>query len=295
MTLQFGVQKACSVATVAVLAALTLPAAAAPLTMTNATTSVTVNGGETVNSSHLVDYDGYFRYTDLATSEETSWSIDPVLIGPGASPTVTVLSNGSAGGLGSPTGPVGGPATSSTTTQGVSVTAVTELVGRNAKSTFTFAVSAGTLDGFTFLYYAENDLFGFDDDAAAFTGSIGGGDLALFQYDTSAGGLTVKVTSGALANAALALFGAELWSGWGAELETGDLSSLSADGSTFVTLGDLGLALAFTLTGTSATVVVNYETVAEVPPEIQIPEPVSAAGLGLGLLGLAALRRRVRR
>src|SRR4051794_39743874 len=53
------------------------PAVGSPITLSNATTILQVNGGEANNG--LVPFDGYFRYTDIATHEETTWSIDPVL------------------------------------------------------------------------------------------------------------------------------------------------------------------------------------------------------------------------
>lgn len=260
---------------------------AAPITLSNATTSVVVNGGEADNG--LVPDNGYFRYTDIAASEETTWSIDPLLRF--AEGTTAVLSNGATGGFGSPTDLGGGVVRSTATTRSISTQADTELVGSNAKTTFTFTAATGaTLDGATFVFYAENDLFGFDDDAAAFTGSIAGGDLALFMYDTAAGGLTVKLTGEAISGAALSLFGADLWTGFGTALEGGDLSVLSADGSNFETVGDLGLALAFSLSGTSATVIINYDTQPLPPDTNGVPEPNSLALVALGLA--AALYRR---
>ncbi len=44
---------------------------AAPKTLSNVTTSLTINGGEANNG--LVPYNGYFQYTDIAESEETTW------------------------------------------------------------------------------------------------------------------------------------------------------------------------------------------------------------------------------
>jgi hypothetical protein len=43
----------------------------APIVLSNATTVLLVNGGESNNG--LVPFDGYFRYTDVATGEETTW------------------------------------------------------------------------------------------------------------------------------------------------------------------------------------------------------------------------------
>lgn len=259
-------------------------ASALPLTLTSATTEVVVNGGEAGNG--LVPYDGYFRYTDLASAEETTWSVDPVLrFGSGAT---FVLSDGSTGGFGSPSDAGGGIIRSSAGVSDggllIDVSADTELLGSNARTTFRFTAS-GDMTGATFIFYAENDLFGFDDDTAAFTGSIAGGDLALFQFDSVAGGLTVRLDGAGLSGALLSAFGADLWTGFGTALEGGDLSVLSADGSNFATSGDLGLALAFSLSGREATVVVNYDT-QPLPPGV--PEPASAA---LALLGLAAAAR----
>ena len=247
-------------------AAFVAPLWAAPITLMNATTELVVNGGEAGNG--LVPYDGYFRYTDLATAEETTWSIDPTLRFAGGS--TTVLSASGASGLGSPTLVAGG-AESSALSGGITTTACTELIGSNTRTTFTFTAAAGTrLDGTNFVFYAENDLFGFGDDAAAFQGSFAGGDLALFQYDTGAGGLTVRMTSETSEGALLSTFGSGAWTGFGTALELGDLSVLSSDGSNFVSLGDLGLAVNFSLSGTTGTMVINYDT-QPLPPSI--PEP----------------------
>lgn len=253
----------------------------AGFTLSNGTTSVVVNGGEANNG--LVPYDGYFRYTDLGTAEETTWSIDPLLVF--GSGSTAVLSNGSTGGFGSPSDQGGGVIRSTAAVSGIDVQADTRLIGTNTQTTFSFSASTGTLDGTTFVFYAENDLFSFLDDTAAFTGSIAAGDLALFQYDSNVGGLTVKLTGEAASGATLSLFGAGLWSGWGTALEGGDLSVLSADGSNFATSGDLGLALAFTLSGNSATVTINYDT-QPLPPNA-VPEPSSIAMLTSTVVCLA--------
>ena len=63
---------------------------AAPVTLTNATTSLTVNGGEANNG--LIPFNGFFQYTDIAASEETTWSIDPLLVFSDSS--TLILSNG---------------------------------------------------------------------------------------------------------------------------------------------------------------------------------------------------------
>jgi len=239
------------------------PPANAAVTLLSATTQVVVNGGEANNG--LVPYNGYFRYTDLSAAEETTWSVDPLLVLKDGSSRV--LSNGSIGGLGSPSSAGGGVVRSTATIPDIaSVQADTELIGSNARTTFTFTAAAGNqLDGLVFIFYAENDLFSFSNDAAAFTGSIAGGNLTLFMFDSVAGGLSVRLNAKAVANSRLTLFGAGLWTGFGSALERGDLSVLSSDGSNFQTLGDLGLALAFSLNGASATVVVNYDTQPEPP------------------------------
>lgn len=270
------------------------PAFAAPIVLSNATTEVVVYGGEADNG--LVPLGGYFTYTDLTVAEETTWSIDPLLrFGDGST---AVLSNGAAGGFGSPSDVGGGVTESIAFTGSVMTVAHTELIGSNAKTTFDFiAAPETTLDGITFVFYAENDLFGFADDAASFEGSIAGDDLVLFQFDTDAGGLTVRMTGEAGSGATLSLFGAGLWAGWGTALEGGDLSVLSTDGSNFETVGDLGLAFAFTLTGTSATVIVNYDTQPEPPVIGGVPEPSTFILAGMGLIGLGfqRFRKTVRR
>jgi PEP-CTERM motif len=257
----------------------------APIVLSNATTSLTVNGGEANNG--LVPYNGYFQYTDLGAAEETTWSVDPLLVF--ASGATSVLSDGSTGGFGSPIDLGGGVVRSTASTQGISVQADTQLVGSNARTTFLFS-SASDMTGTTLVFYAENDLFGYADDAAAFTGSIAGGDLALFQYDTTAGGLTVRMSGENVANSALSLFGAGIWTAWGEGLEGGDLSLLSSEGSNFATLGDLGLALAFDLSGNTASLVVNYDT-QPIPPATT-PEPATLGIIALGLAAATTIRRR---
>lgn len=264
---------------------------AAPVTLTNASTELIVNGGEANNG--LVPFNGYFRYTDLGASEETTWSIDPFLRYSDGS--TSILSNGASSGFGSPSD-IGGSVVRSNATisSRVDVQADTELLGSNAKTTFSFTdLSGGGLDGTDFVFYAENDLFGFADDAASFTGSIGGDDLALFMFDSSAGGLSVKLTGSAISGATLDLFGAGIWTGWGTSLESGDLSVLSSDGSNFATLGDLGLALGFSLTGNSATLIINYDT--QPNPPTTVPEPTTVALLGLGIVGITLRRRKTGR
>jgi hypothetical protein len=263
-------------------------AAAAPVVLSNPTTSVTVNGGESGNG--LVPLGGFFDYTDLNTGATPTWSIDPFLRFSGGS--TTVLSNGAAGGFGSPVNLGGGLVGNSAVTGAVTTSAVTELTGSIARTTFTFAAAPGTsLDGTIFGFYAENDILGFGDDTAAFTGSIAGGDLALFQYDTVGGGITVRLSGVATSGAALTAFGSGLWTGFGTDLESGDLSVLSADGSNFVSgPGDLGLALAFALSGNSASIIVDYTT-QPLPPGV-VSEPSGIALAGLALLALVGRSRR---
>jgi hypothetical protein len=256
----------------------------AAVTLSNATTEVVVNGGEANNG--LIPYDGYFRYTDLGQAEETTWSIDPLLVFSDSS--TAILSNGAAGGFGSPTDIGGGVVRSTASIPGiVDVQADTQLIGSNAQTTFTFTdLSRTNLDGTTFVFYSENDLFGAGDDEATFTGSIAGGNLALFQFDSAAGGLSVRMTGEEGTGSALTLFGAGIWTGWGTALEAGDLSVLSSDGSNFATIGDLGLALAFSLTGTTAVVTINYDTQPEPPSVAEITPVPTLSQWGLILLSL---------
>ncbi len=259
---------------------------AAPIVLSNASTTVSVNGGEAANG--LVPFGGFFDYTDVGAGATPTWSIDPVLRFAGG--TTAVLSNSAAGGFGSPTDLGGGLVGNSATTGTVTTSAVTELVGTIARTTFTFTAAVGTrLDGTTFLFYAENDILGFGDDTAAFSGSIAGGDLAMFQYDTIGGGITVRLSGVAGSGAATVAFGSGIWTGFGDDLEAGDFSVLSADGSNFVSgPGDLGLALAFSLSGSTATVTVDYTT-QPLPPG-RVPEPGS---LALACLGLLLVHRRL--
>lgn len=266
-------------------------ASAASLVLSNPTTSVTVNGGEAGNG--LVPFGGFFDYTDLIAGATPTWSIDPFLRF--SSGGTAVLSNGLVGGFGSPVDLGGGLVGNSAVTGAVTTGATTKLIGTIARTTFTFTAAPGTsLDGTVFGFYAENDILGFGDDTAAFTGSIAGGDLALFQYDTVGGGITVRLSGVATSGAALVAFGSGIWTGFGTDLESGDLSVLSADGSNFVGgPGDLGLALAFSLSGESASIIVDYTT-QPLPPGV-VSEPSDLALAGLALLALTAQRRSRRR
>ena len=257
--------------------------------LSNSTTSLQINGGEAING--LVPYDGYFRYTDLAANEETTWSIDPLLRFSDSS--TSVLSNGDAGGFGSPTD-IGGGVVRSTATSGfISTQADTELIGSNARTTFTFTAAPGNLlDGTTFVFYAENDLFGPQDDFTAFQGSIATNDLVLFQFDSAAGGLTVKMSGEAGVGSQLSLFGAGLWTAWGTDIENGDLSVLSSNGSNFVTTGDTGLALGFSLSGETATVIINYDSQSQPPVVTAVPEPSTLTTFVLGMFVLVWARRK---
>jgi hypothetical protein len=248
----------------------------AAITISNATTDLVVNGGEANNG--LVPYDGYFRYTDLGESEETTWSIDPLLVFSDTS--TAVLSNGGTGGFGSPTDIGGGVVRSTASIPGrVGVQADTQLIGSNAQTIFTFTdLSSSGLDGTTFVLYAENDLFGAGDDEATFTGSIGAGDLALFQFDSAARGLSVRMTGEAGIGSVLTLFGSGIWTAWGTALEAGNLSVLSSDGSNFATIGDLGLSLAFSLTGTTAVVTIDYDTQPQPPSDTPAMTKVPTMG-----------------
>ncbi len=263
---------------------------AIPVVLSNASTSVSVHGGEAGNA--LIPFGGYFDYMDLVAGTTTTWSVDPFLRF--ADTSVVALSAGGVGGFGSPLAGVG-TAVSSASTGAVSTTAVTELIGTIARTTFTFTAAPGaTLSGTTFGFYAENDILGFSDDTATFTGSIAGADLALFQYDTGAGGVTVRLSAAGGPGATLVSFGSGIYTAFGDALELGDLSVLSADGSNFkYGPGDLGLALAFSLSGITASLVVDYTT-QPLPPG-NVPEPESLALTALGLFALLAQRRFARR
>ena len=91
-------------AALTLLAAGTADVPAAPVTLVSATTGLVVFGGEANNG--LVPSGGYFDYTDVAAAELVTWSIDPVLVF--GSGQTAVLSNGAAGGFGSPVNLGGG-------------------------------------------------------------------------------------------------------------------------------------------------------------------------------------------
>lgn len=259
------------------------PANASPISLTNSTTTLTINGGEANNG--LVPYGGFLEYTDIAQGDETTWSVDPMLVFSDGS--TAVLSNGSAGGFGSPTLIGVGTIRSEASIDGrVSVRADTRLIGQNARTTFSFTdLSGAGLEGTRFVYYAENDIFSPGDDTALFLGSIGENNLELFQYESAQSDFFVRMAGDVRTGAELTSFGSGVWTGWGTALEAGDLSVLSADGSNFATSGDIGLALGFDLAGEQASLNVGYETV------VAIPEPATL-GLILPMLALAARRRR---
>jgi hypothetical protein len=271
-----------AVAAAAACLAIPLAVHAAPVTFQNATTRLTVNGGEANNG--LVPSGGYFDYFDIARNETTTWSIDPVLVFPSGTPKTVVLSNGSAGGFGSPTNLGNGIARSTGAGRGINVQADTQLVGPIARTTFTFT-STAPMDGVTFVFYAEDDLFSAANDSATFTGSIAQNNLALFQFDSATSDFFVKLTAHDATNAALTSFASGVWTGFGTSLEAGDLSVLAPDGSKFATTGDLGRALAFNLSGTTAGVTVDYQSVAEVP------EPATCATVTLAAIAFNRRRR----
>jgi hypothetical protein len=254
------------------------PVRAAPVVFENTDVKLTDYGGEANNG--LTTFGGYFAFVDKAFSnEETTWSVDPLVISPTG--LVTVLSNGSAGGFGSPNA----AGTSTATVGALAVSATTTLFGRTATTVTTFTLpQGGSLAGYKFVFYAENDIFGAQD-SAAFQGSIAGGNLRLNQYDTTTQSLTVVLTPGALVNATLTSFGSGKFTGFGEALATGNLSVLSTDGSNFDTSGDLGQALAFSLSGTTASVTVNYRT------QSIVPEPGALGLIGIGALALIRRRR----
>lgn len=230
------------------------------ITIQNETTTLVVNGGLPGNG--LVPYGGLFRYHDHShENEETTWSVDPVLI---TNQGVRVLSMRDRGGFGSPTRIDDSTVRCQANVQGIEVSVDIELVGTNARQTFRFR-SPTSLTGATFLYYAENDLFGHANDIASYTGLLDDGSLKLYMYDSAAGGLSVKLWGEGVKDAQLSMFGAGLWTAWGKSLETGRLRGLSKDGRNFRRLGDLGLALAFRLEGHAPVVVINYDS-QERPP-----------------------------
>lgn len=262
-------------------------AAAAPITLSNATTEVEVYGGEANNG--LTNSGGYFRYTDLASGEETTWSIDPVFIL--ANGAATVLSNGSAGGFGSPMDLGGGVVRSTTSVGIIAIQADTELIGTIARTTFTFTLTtAGSLSGHHLVFYAENDIVGFSSNVASFSGSIAGGNLVLNQTQTATGGLNVRLTGAPLSGAALTAFGSGVFSGFGSAIAASNLTVLSNDGSNFVHgPADLGLALDFTLADgvSSATLVVDYSVAPAVAGAVGAPT-MSVAALALVCVALMA-------
>lgn len=238
-------------------------ALAAPLSLRNETTTVVVNGGEMGNG--LVPYGGFLEYRDHAHgNEETTWSIDPVLIAGGRAVNLAAVRTG---GFGAPAKGEEDSIVCATRLGKTDVSCKIELVKSSARQTFKF--KGDKLDGVTFLYYAENDLFGHANDVAAYTGSIKQGDLALFMFDSHDGGLSVKLTGEAVSGSQLTLFGGGIWTEWGSRLERGDLRVLSPNGGNFARYGDLGLALAFELSGQEATVVINYDTQPAPPDDPQ--------------------------
>ena len=95
---RYPLAKLCgTAASLALLAGLAGPATAAPTLLSSASTDLVVNGGEAGNGP--VPYDGYFRYTDRAASEQATWSIDPMLHF--ANGSTAVLSDCGASGFGS--------------------------------------------------------------------------------------------------------------------------------------------------------------------------------------------------
>ena len=272
--------------TVLAAGALALPlvgeASAAPVVFDTAGATLSVDGGEA--DSSLTQRGGYYRYFDKASGAELTYSVEPLLIFPDASLAPVRLTQSAAGGFGTPT-LVGGAAQNLASVNGIDVTARTSLVDGFAVSTFDIA-STTSLAGVTFVFYAENDVVT-STNTATFAGGTALDDVVLYQNGGSIGNLTTVVLQpGKTTNADLSLFGSGVFSGFGGSLEAGDVSVLSNDGSNFVFgPGDLGLALAWSLSGTNASLTVSYGSAAAVP------EPASLSLLA-GSTGLLLARRR---
>jgi hypothetical protein len=233
------------------------------VSISNGFTELVVAGGMANNG--LIPRDGYYTVTDKTFSTTPTWSVDPVLRF--ADQSVLVLSNGTqSGAFGAPVLTSDGKAKNSSTKNGIAVQSVTELIGSNVKTTFSFKADSGIqLDGSNFVFYVENDIRGIFN-VADYTGSIGGNDLRLFQYSNDHA-FTVQLSGQAGEGATLERFGSGIWTGWGTILEGGNFeSALSTNGYNFATQGDLGLALGFRLSGTEASLIINYDS-QPLPPE----------------------------
>jgi len=272
-----------------------------PVVLENDVARVTVFGGLAGNG--LSNSGGYFDYFNKPRATNTAFSIDPVLIAPNG--TVFVLSNDLLGGpTPGKTNPLTPSAGSSATiadnqNQFFGVTAFTTLLlDGTARTQFSIenipSVQGGgsgaggpssPLTGWKFVFFAESDLFGFGNDQAAFTGSIAGGNLELFQSDDATSNFFVRLRTHETGNAQVSAFGSGVFTGFGDAIQAGNLAGLSANGSNFVSgPADLALAIAYDLGGVAASVTVDYSVTSV------IPEPTT-----LGVLAAATallLRRR---